>query len=191
MKSSLRQAGIKEKHHRSATLELSEQRDVSLLRLHSLLDEPAPGLELPARTGQVQGIDPAVLCLRPREWLFISQGEPTDALMERVCGLMDPALNRIHDCSSGLAVFRLSGRGAPWLLGKLSGLDFQAGGEAKPRCASTRMAHTSTVVHFLNPAPELRFDLIFDRSFARYLWELLIASAPHADELADAFGDAA
>jgi hypothetical protein len=35
------------------------------------------------------------------------------------------------------------------------------------------------------------FDLILDRSLAKYLWQLLLASVPHADELALAYGTTA
>ena len=50
--------------------------------------------------------------------------------------------------SDGLAVFRLSGGGAPWLLGKLSGLDYQAGIKTGRHCARTRMGHISVLVHY-------------------------------------------
>jgi len=57
-------------------------------------------------------------------------------------------------------------------------------------CACTRVAHAAVVVHYHQPgggdSPFL-FDLLFDRSLARYLWELLIASAAHADDLAKTF----
>jgi heterotetrameric sarcosine oxidase gamma subunit len=95
----------------------------------------------------------------------------------------------LRECSSGLAVFRLTGPGAPWLLNKLSGLDFQAGIAHGPHCARTRMVHAAVAVHYLGASPDgPAFNLIFDRSIARHLWELLTASAPHADELARSYG---
>jgi sarcosine oxidase gamma subunit len=96
------------------------------------------------------------------------------------------------DFSDGLTVFRLTGNGIPWLLGKLSGLDFGGGLPAAAYCARTRLQHVSATLHYHQPgglATESVFDLIVDRNVARYLWELLVASAPHAEELEQQFGN--
>ena len=46
------------------------------------------------------------------------------------------------------------------------------------------------IVQYLEPedGPPL-FDLLVDRSLAVYLWALLEASIPHADELVESFGE--
>jgi hypothetical protein len=52
------------------------------------------------------------------------------------------------------------------------------------------MAHAAVVVHYHQPVDEdspFVFDLLFDRSLAKYLWDLLSASANHADDLANNF----
>ncbi len=133
-----------------------------------------------------------MLCLRPAEWLFFSEAsEPAD-LLRYVQSTIEAHCATAWDNSAGLGVFRLSGDGAPWLLSKLSCLDYVAGVASGPHCTRTKMGHVAVIVHYHEVAAErFVFDLIFDRSIAKYLWELLIASAPHADDLVQAFGSAA
>jgi sarcosine oxidase gamma subunit len=126
--------------------------------------------------------------------LFSEQSDP-ESLLDRLRPAIDPAQTSLLNNSDGLATFRLSGQGAPWLLSKLSGLDYLAGssGDAAERqhCARIRMAHAAVVVHYHQPdggdSPFV-FDLLFDRSLAKYLWDLLSASAAHADDLVTTFG---
>jgi heterotetrameric sarcosine oxidase gamma subunit len=192
MPSSLQQAGAEPAPYRSHSLTLNELSGMTLLRMHSLDREPETRLGLPPLTGGVRDGDPAILCLRPGEWLFASATEAPDALLEQVARSVDSPRNAVSDCSSAFAVFRLSGPGAPWLLNKLSGLDYQAGIRTGPHCARTRMAHAAVLVHYHEAeSGSFVFDLIFDRSIARYIWDLLTASAPHARELAAAYGASA
>ena len=101
-------------------------------------------------------------------------------------------MTALHDLSDGLGAFRLAGPASPWLLGKLSGLDFLAGISSGQHGARTRIGEVAVVLHF-RPEPDgtPRFDLVFDRSVARYLWDLLNDAAPHAGELYAAHGAAA
>jgi len=196
----LQQAGMVGAPFHSDTLELKEVTGVTILRLHSL--EPAGclsaeleshGIDLPFQPNLSTGNEPAVLCLRPNEWLLFSQLSNPECLIERLWSAIDPAQTTLLDNSDGLATFRLYGPGAPWLLSKLSGLDFVAGSSQGQHCARTRMADTAVVVHYHQPGGEgspFSFDLLFDRSLARFLWELLIASANHADDLAKEYGGA-
>jgi len=167
----LQQAGINPSRFSSTSVELEEIRGACILRLHSL--EPVP------------------VCLRPNEWLLISMQHTAASLTEQLKPAIDPALTALLNNSDGLATFRLSGTGAPWLLGKLSGLDFLAGANGHQHCARTRMGHAAAVVHYHRPGDDpspFVFDLVFDRSIANYLWNLLTESAPHANDLAEAFG---
>jgi heterotetrameric sarcosine oxidase gamma subunit len=193
--SALEQAGVEMRDFRKATMSLEELRNTSIVHLHSLLDQPfrvnAP-FDLPAGTGSCSGDDPAVLCLRPGEWLLVSESTPARALLESLETLIDPEQTAALNASDGLAVFRLSGPGAPWLLGKLSCLDFIAGKNHGAHCARTKMGHMAVVVHYhQSHAGQFVFDLLFDRSFAKYLWSLLLESADHAEELTINHGDAA
>jgi len=193
----LQQAGIEGPPFHSDTLELKEVTGAAILRLHSLA--PAEqlaaelenrGVELPLQPNQSTGSDPAALCLRPNEWLLFSEQFDPESLLDRLRPAIDPAQTSLLNNSDGLASFRLSGQGAPWLLSKLSGLDYIAGSSQGQHCASTRMAHAAVVVHYHQPGggdSPFVFDLLFDRSLAKYLWELLSASAAHADDLAKTF----
>ena len=193
--SALQQAGINCLELSSDSLEMKEISGASIIRLHSLQDAQqlnSGQLELPEKTGQCSGSNPAVLCLRPREWLLISNVTEPVELLAYAKSNLGAERTAIYDNSDGLAIFRLSGNGAPWLLSKLSGLDYLAGTAAGEHCTRTRMGKTAVVVHYHQAGEDqFVFDLFFDRSVAKYLWDLLSQSAPHADDLALAFGNAA
>lgn len=187
--SALEQAGLAAEPFKTATLRLEEVHGASLIRLHLLNAETGLPIDLPQTTGACCGEDPAALCLRPGEWLLFSETSPASGLIGRLESHADPLRASVLDTSDGLAVFRLSGPAAPWLLGKLSCLDFLSGQEQGPHCARTRMGHAMVTVHYhQRQGGQFVFDLIFDRSIAQYLWLLLTASASHADELAKSYG---
>ena len=188
MKSTLQQAAVADREFNSSTLQLEEVTALSIARLHSLRPQP----ELPPETGECSSNDPAMLCLRPGEWLSISEKLQPPELATALKEMAVAGYAAVDDNTHGLAVFRLQGKGAPWLLNKLSGLDYLAGRSTGAHCAQTRMGHITVLVyyHFIDQGADV-FDLIFDRSYARYFWELLTASSAHADDLALAHGDAA
>ena len=173
------------------TLRLWEVPGITLLRLHSLEDPAtlvsrlrADAISLPQETNEVAGDDPAAICTRPGEWLLLSEQASPESLRAQVMEQIDRALTTVLDLSDGIRVFRLSGEAAPWLLAKFSGLDFLAGVSQGPHAAQTRIADLAAVVHY-RPADDgsPQFDLLFDRSLARYLWQLLTDAAAHAEEL--------
>jgi heterotetrameric sarcosine oxidase gamma subunit len=173
---------------KSDTLALEKITELSIARLQSLRPQP----KLPSVTGQCSSGDPAMLCLRPGEWLSISGSRPPQELVAELERTTEPEYSAVYDNTHGLAVFRLSGKGAPWLLSKLSGLDYLAGQSAGAHCAQTRMGHISALVYYHNPDKgAFVFDLIIERSYAVYFWKLLTESSAHADDLALAYGDAA
>lgn len=189
----LQQAGVENRSFKTSTLMLEELSRVSLIRLHSLINQPQLDSRLPllpAQTGQCAGEDPAALCLRPGEWILVSATRSPSELLSGVMGAVHEGQTTANNQSDGLAVFRLSGPGAPWLLSKLSSLDFLAGVDHGVHCARTKIGHVAAIVHY-HQSPEGRFlfDLLFDRSIAKYLWTLLTESAAHADELAKTFSN--
>ena len=101
-----------------------------------------------------------------------------------------PRSQYLHDLD-GLRQF-LTGAASPWLLVKLCGLDALAGVSTGQHGARTRMGDVAIVLHFC-PEPDgaPRFDLVYDRSIAKYLWDLLNDAAPHAEDLYHAHGAAA
>jgi heterotetrameric sarcosine oxidase gamma subunit len=195
MPSALQQAGIDCLEFNSDSLGMEEIAGASIVRIHSLQDFQqisSDPFHLPEKTGQCSGSNPAALCLRPNEWLLISETAKPARLLNQTQGSIDPQRTAVYDNSDGLAIFRLSGSGAPWLLSKLSGLDYLTGTAAGEHCTRTKMGKVAVVVHYHQAGDDqFVFDLIFDRSIAKYLWDLLSESAPHADDLARAFGNAA
>jgi len=192
MPSALKQAGINELEMHSDTLHMKEITGASIIRLHSggsIQQTKSGQFDLPEQTGRCSGDNPAVLCLRPLEWLLVSETLEIDELRQRVQRQINGKLLSINDNSDGLALFRLSGKGAGWLLSKLSGLDYLAGAEDGEHCTRTKVGHIAVIIHYHQVSPDqFVFDLVLDRSMAKYLWQLLSASVPHADELAIAYG---
>ncbi|MGD8680217.1 MAG: sarcosine oxidase subunit gamma family protein [Lysobacterales bacterium] len=195
----LQQAGMTVEALATPALSILEVADVALLRLHSLAVPVAldaalgkAGISLTPDTGSVTGEEPAVLCLRPGEWLMICETTDPDVWVERLTPLLDPDLSALLNLSDGLGMFRLSGPAAPWLLAKFSGLDFLADPSKGRQATRTRFADIGVVVH-AHPGKggERQFDLVFDRSVAPYLWGLLKDAAPHARELTERHGSAA
>jgi len=189
MQSVLQQAGIESREFSSNTLLVRELAGTTIVRVRSL---SSAIIGLSAKPGQCIGGDPATLCIRPGEWLVFSETATPTELIHGIKSMQELEDAATYDNSDGLAVFRLSGEGAPWLLSKLSGLDYLAGRSSDQHCARTKMGHIAAIVHYHEVNQEqFVFDLILERSFARYLWELLRESAPHADDLARAYGSAA
>jgi len=187
--SALQQAGTEDGHVQRASLKLREVRDASVIRIHSLdsgqvtSDLQSSEIELPTSVGQSQGRDPVVMCLRPGEWMVFSEALQASQLLEQlqVCQSKSTA---IFDASDALATFRLSGKAAPWLLAKLSSLDFVGNINSGQHCARTRLGQVAVAVNYRQPGgDEPAYDLIFDRSVVRYLWDLLQHAADHAEEL--------
>lgn len=194
----LRQAGVHDTRFERRDLFLDEVADPTLLRLHTLEETAAlaagleeTGIHLPLETNAASGRNPAVLCLRPSEWLLLDDSGDGHGLVARIASRLDPGRTALLDVSDGLGVFRLSGAAAPWLLGKLSGLDFLAGVATGQHAARTRLGDIAVVLHcHPDPGGSPCFDLVFDRSVARYLWDLLNDAAPHAGELHASHGAA-
>jgi sarcosine oxidase, subunit gamma len=194
----LQQAGVLDRSHISSGINLRELDSTTLLRLRSLQEfsslesaVAACGIVLPGKVNDCSGQDPAVICQAPRDWLLISERSNARELMVQ----LQPALNAQHtialDLSSALAVFRLSGNAAPWLLSKLCCLDVHAGIRTAAHTARTRMQHAAVTLHYHagdTSASVPVFDLLFDRSYAAYLWQLLVASIPHAEQLSQLYG---
>ena len=194
----LQQGGVEDRSFISTEISLRELDGITLLRLRSLQEfialessMAACGIVLPAKVNERSGQDPVALCQAPRDWLLFSERISAKQLLEQ----MQPALHVQHtialDLSSALATFRLSGTAAPWVLSKLCGLDLHAGIRIAAHTARTRLQHAAVTLHYHaldGPASMPVFDLIFDRAYAVYLWQLLVASVPHAQQLNQLYG---
>jgi heterotetrameric sarcosine oxidase gamma subunit len=191
--SALEQSGMDSSKFTTDTLVIRELTGWKIARLSCLPGAAYPKIcegELPQRAGESRGAEPVILCLRPREWLFLDESDGISQSL--IHSATENGTAFWADLSDGHAVFRIEGAGAPWLLSKLSCLDYQSCHSADDHCARTRMGQVAVVVHFhRTPDNDEVFDLILDRSIARYLWELLCASAPHASDLVRLQGVAA
>ena len=196
--SALQQAGVTDRSFKSAWIHLQELDGITLLRLRSMqaFNElrsslAACDISLPPRVNDIAGLDPAIFCQAPREWLLFGERYSATHLLEQ----LQPALNAQHtwvlDLSAAFATYRLAGRAAPWVLSKLSCLDVQAGARSAPHAARTRLQHAAVTLRYHGQdgaVPVPAFDIIFDRGLAVYLWQLLIASIPHAEQLGQLYG---
>jgi heterotetrameric sarcosine oxidase gamma subunit len=189
----LAQAGISCNEFATGSLRLEERVALTLVRVHSLGDLPREfsGLaQWPQRTGDCGDGDPAVCCLGPREWLLCSESIAASILVAQIERVADQSSCAVCDVSDGFAAFRLSGAAAPWLLAKVCSLDVLGDAAGGSWCRRSRIGKVAAILRFRGSTGG-QYDLIVDRSLARYLWELLLSSASHADELARAHGAAA
>jgi len=196
--SPLAQCGAGPGEYSGPDLQLRELNGVALLRLHSLQSAEelnsaldAVNIQLPAQPLNSHGIDPSALSLAPGEWLLFSEFLGADRLSETLNSVLDGQHSRVLDLSPGHAVFRLEGRSAPWLLGKLCALDVFRMNPDEPCAMRTRIQEVAVTLHYHSPGGRKSgpvFDLICDRSMTRYLWQLLIASIPHAEQLLQLYG---
>lgn len=183
----LQQAGIEIRDRQFGDVRLREMPGLSLahLRLYRSTEEAAVPLgDLPAQVGLCGGTDPVYLCLAPKEWLAISPSLGPSEMLSALREAIDGSAGAAFNLSDAKAVFRLTGAASPWLLSKLSSLDFPAETRHGQHCATTRMSDASVTIYYHRDEDgEWAFDIIGDRSIAAYLWGLLVASAPHANDL--------
>ncbi len=186
--SPLQQAGIAERDVLTGQVRMREITDLRLLRVRSFANPSSselPSADLPIEIGQCSGADPVFLCLGPNEWLAVTASKENPVLSQLLQPTAAATQAVAYDLTDGLVVLRLTGAAAPWLLAKLSCLDFPAGTRQGRHCARTRLGEVAVTIHYHRPAgDDWAFDLFADRSIAAYLWALLQTSAPHANELA-------
>ena len=99
-------------------IRLREVTNLALARLRlgnaSTVASPQTA-QLPARTGQCAGSDPAFLCLGPGEWLVISAKSSAPDLVHTAQSSSGAGFAAAYDLTPGLVVLRLTGDAAPWL----------------------------------------------------------------------------
>ncbi|HKJ18156.1 MAG TPA: hypothetical protein VJ984_12445 [Xanthomonadales bacterium] len=185
--SRLSQSGISDVGHQADALSIQEVENIAVLRLRatSAIDEiHLQGHDLPDRTGECSGQVPTILCLRPGEWLVISETTSGESLLSEYEYTQSDQQLYSWDQTDGLAMVRLQGPAAHWLMRKNSGLDFHVTSSTPDHCAQCRFGKISVIVHFHRDTEGTGvFDLLMDRSLVRYLWTLLVSTAPHAEEL--------
>ena len=185
-RSALAQAGFAQPGFQTDALSFCERAEVSKIRVRAS-GTASTGLPtrpgLPDVTGQCLGRDPAFLCLRPGEWLTVSESDSAETLMGEIVEQYGDSGVLTWDESDGLAALRLEGPAAPWLLAKHCGLDLHGARPDAEYCAQVRYAHIRLLLHYRGDADGGIYDLYVDRGLARWLWESMADSAPHAIEL--------
>ena len=122
---------------------------------------------LPERVGETaEGANTVALCIGPGDWLIVSDTSDATALRQRVEGATRDVEITTVDLTDGLAVLEVSGPVARELLAKGCGLDLDPAGFSGGRCARTRFAQVSVVIHCRGHAT---FTLYVARSYASYL----------------------
>jgi heterotetrameric sarcosine oxidase gamma subunit len=190
----LQQAGVLATSYDSpdgeAILSIREVSHATVIRLQTLLSPQElkltlaeAGIDLSLGVGQSTGQDPATLCIGPREWLLFSEFLDADRVLAKCHSSVDRKRSTLNDHSDAMAVIRVSGSASSWLMSKMSCLDFHAATRHGQHCATTLFGQITAVVHYHEVWAEFLFDLIIDRGYASPCWKLLLASAPHAEEL--------
>ncbi|MDX1461323.1 MAG: hypothetical protein R3348_09740 [Xanthomonadales bacterium] len=189
--SALSQAGLDQDGFQSKHLSIHEITTRAIIRLRRLpVREVAARHQdrLPELTGQCKGTDPKLLCLRPGEWLVMSIESSRDDLWRHVQDAWADKTHIAFDESDGLAILRVDGSAAAWLIAKHCSLDTAQLNQGEEGCAQTRLGRISVLVHYCMNGELNQYALIVERSLVRYVWELLASGIPHAVELADRFG---
>ena len=140
--SALEQSGLKAAAWAGDSLNLREIPEAAIIHLQGFPGKEPTQYEqlgLPMAAGQCDGGSPAVLCLGPAEWLIVAEAIGAADLQRQVTRQLAADQAVVNDRSDGLCLFRLSGAAAPWLLNKLSCLDFQLAGQSSAHCARTRL----------------------------------------------------
>jgi heterotetrameric sarcosine oxidase gamma subunit len=195
----LQQAGLQATAYESLDgAEILSIREVSHATVIRLLTLSTPqelksslaeaGIDLSPGVGQTTGQDPAALCIRPQEWLLFSEFLDADRVRAKCLSSVDRTRSTLNDHTDAMAVIRVSGSASSWLMSKMSCLDFHAATRHGQHCATTLFGQITAVVHYHEVRSEYLFDLIIDRGYATHCWKLLLASAPHAEELFHEFG---
>jgi sarcosine oxidase subunit gamma len=165
------------------SVSLREVTDRGMIDLRGLSSDPA----FMSAVKAVLGTDPP---LKPRSsatagdikvlWLSIDQWLvlcPRDRAQE-ILGRLRTALSGIHslavDVSDMRAVIRLEGEGCREILMKGTSLDLLDGNSGPGFCRRMRYAEIAALLHVVD---ETVFEIFVFRSYARYAWDFICATA--------------
>ncbi|MFM8748327.1 MAG: sarcosine oxidase subunit gamma [Aestuariivirga sp.] len=135
----------------------------------------ALGFELPVRprtTATAGGV--TALWLSVDQWLILCPRTNTADILAR----LGAALTGVHalavDVSDMRAVIRMEGGGAREILMKGTSLDLLSAGIVPGFCKRMRFAEIAALLHVVD---DNVFDIYVFRSYARYAWDFLCATA--------------
>ncbi len=138
------------------------------------------GFALPGRVNTAAGNrdlakGPRALWLGPDEWLVVTAPGGEAALAGALAKAVAETPAAVTDVGEGRTVIGLSGAEARPVLMKGCSLDLHPRAFAAGRCAQTRLAKASVILHQTSDAPA--YDIYVHRSFAEYLWAWLTDAA--------------
>ena len=111
----------------------------------------------------------------PEEWLVIGQEEGTSGLRVALRQAIPEADGAVVDVSSGVTLFSLEGRHARDLIAAGCSVDVHPRAFGPGRCAQTLFVGTGVSLLQRDETP--RFEMMVRRSYARWLWRWMEASA--------------
>ncbi|MEO1328077.1 MAG: sarcosine oxidase subunit gamma family protein [Pseudomonadota bacterium] len=137
----------------------------------------ATGLEVPGIRKASLGEEGAVLWMAPDELLLIGPYDSApDAAARLDADLAEAGPRLVEVVSDARARFRLIGSGAREVLAKGAPIDLHPSVFGVGDLRRTRLSHVAVGFWQTAAAPET-FELVCFRSYARYAWEWLTASA--------------
>lgn len=141
------------------------------LRVDSAKAWPLDGAP-PAANRFVAGDDVTAAWLGPDEFLVITEWDQVAATADRLAGALAGHHAGVTEVSDQLAVIRLSGPRARWVLAKGCALDLHPGVFGPGDCAQTLFERAGITLLQRDAAPT--YHLLVRRSFAAYLWAWLL-----------------
>ncbi len=166
---------------RTASVTVAEYPNLGYLVIRGRQDDAAfmaavegvIGSGLPVRPRAVSRCPAGVVLWQsPDEWWLVCARHHRDALVHALEHALTGCFSQVVDTSGGLTALNLAGRDGSTVLRHLSPYDFD--GLADGECVSTVIGKASfTVLR----TPTGGVTLVFRRSFAQYIWDLLDRAA--------------
>jgi sarcosine oxidase subunit gamma len=136
--------------------------------------EQITGLELPSPCQLNRRGDITWAWVNPNEWLLMIPLDDEDLMLERLKPCQENRLAMATIISDSRVAFQVDGDDACCLLSKGCGLDFHSREFVVGNALITLFAQIPTMI---TRPDETSFEIIVDRSQARYLWQWLLDAA--------------
>ena len=116
--------------------------------------------------------DPASLWIGPDHWLLMSDNDDAGKIISECRSRMEGMTFNAVDCTDAFEIIRFEGESVRDLLSSGCGLDFRRSVFIEGSCQRTRFAQIEATVIALGGS---RFEIVFDRTYGRYLRSWLAA----------------
>jgi|GEM_PF-1371862 len=131
------------------------------------------GVEIPGSFGQVNGVDPFCLCVRPNEWYLSVDGDVSPTLTSDLNSAFSEceATILVTDISDAVVLLTVSGENARDLLAVGCSVDMHKEAFPHGRCAHVVLAKARCLAHALSQEDGGLYHLYVERASAAYLWD--------------------